>query len=548
MRPFTPKRLVLALAIVTAIIILLISLPPDSRYLPIPNPFSADIFRADPSIERIRVRPDDFRVLMSTRNNLGFYNTINADDTGEKIMNPTLLELPKGSKHDFLVIARAPHVDKVINGRKYRLARQIATFVDLSSTKFGRPELKAGEWHSFILEEDFTGPQHHCKRQPDMDKYIGPEDMKLFWTRLGAPILIFVHQVDDENLCQGMFLIDARAAIPELVGALGSYAKKMPPINITEPILLHREPPNGEEEHPRYQREKNWAPTQSIFSADEEELLFMVEPGQLFRFRSEDKPVALVTEAETESAVQEPFPPSMPEIETWHSDANTCMHDVMLDNQHVHQSTPMLSVTLCNRGECEPSKNNTVMIGMVQQRYDPPGYSWTWYDHRIAVYSAAAPFNMMSVSKKLTYHGEADGKGHYTWTGSMIYYVNGRGDDDLPQNRSHGYLDDEIWLSFGIGDSAPGWLDIKAKELVTDHYMCQGAQKGYLAWAGQGKPEDKAEGKESAEKAEDKTEEKTETKTEEKAEEKTEGSEKKKEEEDKKEGDKKKEEEPKKES
>ncbi|KAM0214239.1 hypothetical protein ACHAQI_003863 [Fusarium lateritium] len=458
-----PRRVMLYAMVTTIIVVMIVtfSLERNGFFGPAPTGY-------DPLLSRT----NDYRLLTSRRNNLGFYNTINVKKTGQKIMNPTLLELPKGSKHDFLVIARAPHVDQDIKGKKYRRAQQVATFVSLTWDAFGRPELTAdNDWHKMLVE-DFTekqGPEHHCKRQPDMDKYIGPEDMKLFWRKNGTPMLIFTHQVNDENLCEGMYIVDARAAVPELVKQMGKHAKELPPIEFNEPILLRRNPPEGEEEDARYQREKNWAPVYSPFSADDDEMMFMVEPSQLYRFNSTEEPV-MDMEAEHESAVDEPFPPDN-EAKTWHSGEKTCMNDVMLTDKRVHQSTPMLSLTLCNRGACEPMENNTIIMGMVQMRYDPPQYTNTWYDHRIVVYSPVAPFHMMSISKKLTYHGETNSK--YIWTGSMVYH------GDQPKQRSHGFLDDEIWLSFGIGDSSPGWLDIKAEELVLDHYFCQDATLGY---------------------------------------------------------------------
>ncbi|KAF5004293.1 hypothetical protein FDECE_9203 [Fusarium decemcellulare] len=420
----------------------------------------------------------DYRLLTSIRNNLGFYNKVNVKKTGYKIMNPTLLELPRDShsRHDFLVIARTLHVDTTINGTDYRLARQVAMFANLTHNKLGRPEIKSNNKWAKLLVPEFAGPEHHCQNQPLMDRYIGPEDMKLFWTRRREPLLIFTYQVDDENLCQGQFLIDARAAVPELVRVLGAeYASKMPPIRFREPVGLRRQPPPGHESYARYQREKNWAPAQSPLSSDDDELLFMVEPGQMFRYASSHSPVeeVLVGANSQQSAVEPPYPLGASPDETWHSvHKMTCVHDVMLSDQNVHQSTPMLGLTLCNRGECEPDDANTVMLGMVQRRHDPPAAPYTWYDRRIVAYSAAQPYRMLSVSKKLSYHGEVDGK--YIWTGSMIYYANGT---DFPSN--HGYLDDEIWLSFGIKDSAAGWMDIKARELVADHYLCQGVPEEY---------------------------------------------------------------------
>jgi len=468
-----PRRVVLAAVVITCILLLaafpldiakgFVKVPDDHRLAAEQQSFTPSQHHA------MGTESDDYRVLTSTRNSLGLYNTINVKKTGYNIMNPTLLELPRDSWHDFMVIARAPHIDKEINGTKYRLARQVAMFANLTYNRAHRPELTAGNWTKLLVQEfkDFGKPDHHCKQQPKMDKYIGPEDMKLFWTRKGAPLLIFTHQVDDENLCEGMFLIDARAAVPELVEALGDHARQIAPIQFDKPTGLRRLAPPGHEADARYQREKNWAPIQSPFSEDDEELFFMVEPSRMFRYASTDEPVEEMA-IERESAVE---PTSEDEAdETWHSTEMTCVHDVMMTDKHVHQSTPMLSLTLCDRDTCEPHEGNTVMLGMVQRRYDPPGYPFTWYDRRMAVYAATPPYNMLSVSKKLTYHGEADGK--YIWTGSMVYFVNRT---DIPYNRNHGFLDDEVWLSFGIGDSAPGWLDIRARDLVEDHHHCEGA-------------------------------------------------------------------------
>lgn len=479
MRVLGPKRIVLAAASFTCLLIFLFAF------------FLHDVNNTDGKSQTIKWRPsfikgshrkselhdwavsknENFQVLASLRNKMGFYNRIDAKPTGHQIMNPTLLQLPPGAEHDFLVIARAPHIDKEINGKKYRLAQQVAFFANLGYDKHRMPQLEATEW-SKVLLSDFAGPEHHCKHQPGMDKYIGPEDMKLFWTREGAPLIIFTYQVDDENLCQGMFIVDARAAVPELLPELGSYAKDMPAIRFEEPVGLRRQAPEGEEASPRYQREKNWALTQSDFSHDADDLMFMVEPGKLYRYKSENEPVEDIG-SKQESAVQEPYPPNIDaDEETWHSDQATCVHDVMLSNNHVHQSTPMLSVTLCNRGQCTPTANNTVMIGMLQRRYDPPGVQSTWYDRHIAVYNSEAPYNMISVSKTLTYYGEGS---KYIWTGSMVYI---KKDKRYYFDRSHGYLDDEIWLSFGIGDAAPGWMDVKARDLVSGHYLCQDASKG----------------------------------------------------------------------
>ena len=437
---------------------------------------------------------EEYRILTSLRNTLGHYNSFNIGALDYKtILNPTILELPHGAPHEYLVITRIEHVDKTIGEKKYRLGRQLAFFANMTYDKFDNPTLTAGEWSQVLLEdyEASVGPEHHCIKQPTMDKYIGPEDMKLFWTRRREPLLIFTHQVNDPILCEGMYLIDARAAIPELDRILNGLVDHMPAIRFEQPTLLRREAPKGEEDDAQYQREKNWAPVQPLFN-DEDELLFMVQPGNLFEWKSAKEPVEQVDMTE-ESAVEAPYPPGTSWKDTWHSKHKTCIHDIWRTDKHIHQSTPMLVLTLCNRGECRPTPENTVMIGMVQRRVNKSdGYPYTWYDHRIAVYEAAWPYRMMSASRMLTYHGEVHGD--YTWTGSMTYHVDS---DQLPRDRSHGFLDDEIWLGFGIKDRNAGWLDVRASDLVQEHFMCKEATSEYKdiiqaksldRWVGVGAP------------------------------------------------------------
>lgn len=249
--------------------------------------------------------------------------------------------------------------------------------------------------------------------------------------------------------------------MPELEDELDANLK-MPPIRFNKPVELYRRAPPGEEDAACYQREKNWAPFQSPF-ANSSELMFMVEPSLLFRYYSEGEAVELV-DADRYSAVKAPYPVYKSANETWRSEKKTCLHDVMLSDHGVHLSSPMLSLTLCNRGDCEPTPENTVMIGLVHHHQDP-----LWYDRRIAAYSPVPPFNLLSVSKKLSYHGEEEGR--WTWTGSMTYFHHHR-PDRFP-SKSHGFLDDEIWLSFGIQDQWGGWIDVEARELVTDHYLCE---------------------------------------------------------------------------
>ena len=129
-----------------------------------------------------------------------------------------------------------------------------------------------------------------------------------------------------------------------------------------------------------------------------------------------------------------------------------------------HQGTPMLSLTLCKRGECEPSVHNTLLMGIGQHRVNNPDVN---YDKRVVTWNATSPYEFHSISKPVVFAGTADW--NFTWAGGMVYYWNQTG---IPANRSHGFLDDEVWLSFGVADRESGWIDVKAGDLMNDHISC----------------------------------------------------------------------------
>lgn len=385
-------------------------------------------------------------VLRSIRNPTGSANRIDHNKLSEKIFNPTLLELPKGSKHDFVVITRQGQTAVEIEGKKYKKGYQVAFFGDVIYDEHGAPiMIRQDSWKRYLLD-DILPPEHHCASESHIMDYIGPEDGKLYWTRDGAPILMFTNQVPYEGECQGMFMVDLRAVIPDLKDILGDNAAKMGPIRFKEPTQLRRPMPENLKEDGSYhfEREKNWSPFQTFLGKPEDdELKFsahLVEP-RIYQFK------------EGEKYVTHTGSPEKPQM---------CVDEKFAYG--VHQGTPMLSITLCNRGECEPSIQNTVLMGLVQKRRSDPHLH---YDKRIVTWNASAPYEYRSISKHIVLTGTEEWG--YTWAGSMVYYWNQTG---VPQDRSHGFLDDEVWLSFGIADRRSGWIDVTARDLVSHHITC----------------------------------------------------------------------------
>lgn len=392
-------------------------------------------------------------MIKSRRNPSGDANRIDSNGLSERLFNPAILELPTGSQHDFLIIARIAHIPQTIDGKQYSRGRELAFFANLEHDDRGAPVIRrSGEWNRTILEgPDYLGPEHHCESEDAMDKYIGPEDAKLYWMHSGAPILMFTHQVPYKGECQGMFMIDARAAVPELIDAFGPHASSLPKIELTKPRQVRRQRQELKETSwsYRFEREKDWVPFQYPPLADDpdstepDDLFFHVQPEapRIYRFVPGEKYVAAVAE-----------PPT----------PQTCLKDNVAAG--LHQGTPLLSLTLCKRGECTPDKHNTILLGLVQRRQKSP---YTWYDSRIVTWSATAPFAFRSVSKRIIYQGTQEQQ--YNGNCGLIYHWDST---VVPQNRSHGYLDDEMWVTYGITDREAGWVDVMPEDLLKDHIMC----------------------------------------------------------------------------
>lgn len=402
----------------------------------------------------------DLQILSSKRNPYGF---IKAIDFETNIYNPALLQLPRGSKYEYVVLGRLEQTPEIIGDKEYMKGREAAFFANVRYDGLGQPVLtQIGDWHTTIVD-DIGLPDHYCASDEKLQKYIGPEDMRLWWTKAGAPLLLFTNQLPLGSYeCQGMFVIDARATLGELNDALGENAKRLPPIEFDKPRQL-RQP------HPQ-EREKNWAPFQTAFDEDPDKLFFHVQlqEPRIFTYELDQEAVLPISPAGM-TRIEQPFPPlaNTPSSRRNEKPERTCIQDVVdaFKNDGVHQATPILSMTLCNRGECVQDVHNTVLFGIVHGKRRLPVRT---YEPRVISWNATRPFVYRSVSKRLSYHGTRPRE--WIWTGSMTYHWS---NSDIPVDRSHGYLDDEIWLGFGIHDETCGWLDVDARELVRDHYYCE---------------------------------------------------------------------------
>ncbi|KAI6961918.1 hypothetical protein KC329_g16534 [Hortaea werneckii] len=142
----------------------------------------------------------------------------------------------------------------------------------------------------------------------------------------------------------------------------------------------------------------------------------------------------------------------------------------------VHQGTNSLSVTLCDRSspDCEGASTYIFTIIQLKTFYLFHGI----YEPYVMLFNPAAPFELHGLSSKpLWYSGRW--KSNATWTmdsdpmqeqgdqlftTSMSWKSKGR--------KYHGYLDDELFIAMGRGDSASRGLVVLAKDLLQDLAIC----------------------------------------------------------------------------
>ena len=143
--------------------------------------------------------------------------------------------------------------------------------------------------------------------------------------------------------------------------------------------------------------------------------------------------------------------------------------DVSKDEESIHQATNALRVTMCKRTDasCVPSDENTFIFTIVQHKkfYD----LHSEYEPYVVVFRQSSPFAVHGVSRKpLWISGrEAHPETHRT---DMFFVtsINWKNVD----RKYHGYLDDELFLAFGIEDRATGGIDLTAETLLSQLASC----------------------------------------------------------------------------
>ncbi|KAI1090820.1 hypothetical protein F5B19DRAFT_302912 [Rostrohypoxylon terebratum] len=133
-------------------------------------------------------------------------------------------------------------------------------------------------------------------------------------------------------------------------------------------------------------------------------------------------------------------------------------------HESVHQATNSLSITMCRRSDpnCSPSDANTFLFTVFQHKTFHNFHSV--YEPYVLVFRRRAPFQVYGVSQRPFWVHGRDSRDQMFYVTSISWKERGQ--------KYHGYLDDILFLNFGIEDRDTAGIDVLAGDLLTELNLC----------------------------------------------------------------------------
>lgn len=149
------------------------------------------------------------------------------------------------------------------------------------------------------------------------------------------------------------------------------------------------------------------------------------------------------------------------------------------DCESVHQATNSLSITLCKRSDpaCKPDDSNTFIMSVFQYK---KFYSYhSVYEPYVMLFEQAAPFAMHGISTKPFWISGRGKPGEWTTEERVVdqtqmFYVTSLSWKKHGQ-KYHGYIDDVMFVLFGIEDGDAGGIDVLAGDMLEGLGLCTAA-------------------------------------------------------------------------
>ncbi|UNI21644.1 hypothetical protein JDV02_007617 [Purpureocillium takamizusanense] len=139
--------------------------------------------------------------------------------------------------------------------------------------------------------------------------------------------------------------------------------------------------------------------------------------------------------------------------------------------ESIHQATNSLKVTMCRKADagCAATDDNTFIFTIYQHKTYYNFHSV--YEPYLMVFEQKAPFRIHAMSKRPLWISGRER--HEATNTSDMFYVTSMAWKSRARRYS-GFLDDELFLGFGIEDNKAGAIDVLAGELLGDLGLCDG--------------------------------------------------------------------------
>ncbi|KAI5461954.1 hypothetical protein BGZ63DRAFT_354715 [Mariannaea sp. PMI_226] len=137
--------------------------------------------------------------------------------------------------------------------------------------------------------------------------------------------------------------------------------------------------------------------------------------------------------------------------------------------ESVHQATNSLKITMCRRQDpaCKADESNTFIFTIYQHKAYYGFHSV--YEPYLMVFNQRAPFKIHSMSERpIWIHGRERNSEKNT---SDMFYVTSMSWKNR-ERKYHGYLDDELFIGFGIEDEKSGGIDVRAEDVLQNLGIC----------------------------------------------------------------------------
>lgn len=288
---------------------------------------------------------------------------------------------------------------------------------------------------------------------------VGPHDARVFY---GPKTPHIIYGSNSAYTCFGQWMIDLRSvANSDFDRVMGKEFQK--------PTELQRPAPYSPVE-------KNWF----VFWDKNEQIYvhYDVWPSRLFAKLEYDGTVGQDLAPLASTSDNECMAKYMPKISQELNPID------LTPLETVHQATNSLSITLCKGADpfCIADDSNTFILAIFQHKT----YIWSHsvYEPYAMLFRRTAPFEVYGISTKpIWIHGRGGpGTGKKpatltaeniaTWSQTEMFYLTSLS-WKAQDHKYHGYIDDVVFIAFGIEDSKSAGIDVVAGDLLMDLGLCE---------------------------------------------------------------------------